>query len=670
MPYTPPSRRSPASSAPTSPDASRRSSFHAGEPRPPLPRSASYLTRHRRGPSVAGTGSHGPIEQPSPEATSEDLKAMMTSPSIRQSPPPVTEARGMPKGVVLSPPESASGSDEDEAPEERGRRIETENMKALQDAISHIPQRRERSPSKSSADDELLVLPPQVRTLADGLHHSFSAMTLGELAQGARKISHARSRTDPSAAGTKSADASVSESEAESEAELLNKPQMVRKKSGELVRPALRPPSRRRPSSMPGTPTFSKAVHFDSHLEHVRHFLQVDRPLAVSVGSSPADNYESDNEFPFPGDERRTPPYEWEIIVGKFPVESLARKALAVKLERIWLSPDQKCLVGSVAVANLAFHKSVVCRFTLDYWKTTSEVAAEYVAEIRPRETPRGHDRFNFTIKLSDLAHLESKTLFFCIRYTVAGQEFWDSNDGTNFQVDFKKKMLPQNGKNNYQGASSRPVNALPRSNRRPNPSSVPRPRSLPVGFDDFGDGSRVDFAHAQSIHDYLGEPGPSLRLKGTKSTSNLPSDNLAARLSSPSGQAFANRYDFGASLTAAVQAAKDTMSKPDGLYMRTSRRPTPAYHVVPRPAPAVDPPPAQSGGAGLSTLPAANEVARAANEALPVVPAGSDAASTAGISDASYDEIVRKYCFVRTAGRDSPSFKSQHTRSSVTPIQ
>jgi hypothetical protein len=62
--------------------------------------------------------------------------------------------------------------------------------------------------------------------------------------------------------------------------------------------------------------------------------------------------------------------------------------------------------MGSVAVANLAFQKFVACRFTLDYWKTTSEVAAEFSHEIRPKASPEGHDRFQFTIKLSDLANL------------------------------------------------------------------------------------------------------------------------------------------------------------------------------------------------------------------------------------------------------------------------
>jgi hypothetical protein len=53
-----------------------------------------------------------------------------------------------------------------------------------------------------------------------------------------------------------------------------NKSSMLRKKSGELVRSALRLPSAKlRLSSMPGILIYFKAVYFDSHLEHVRHFL-------------------------------------------------------------------------------------------------------------------------------------------------------------------------------------------------------------------------------------------------------------------------------------------------------------------------------------------------------------------------------------------------------------
>lgn len=612
MPYTPPSHRSPASSTSASPDASRRPSLQSGA-RPSLPRSASYLSKHRRTPSVSAVsdGSSAPL---TPQGTSEDLKGMAgVAASVRQSPPPMTDKNGMPKGAIISPPESASSGSDDEEHSNATRGRHMDKMKDLRDAVSQIPQPRSPSPAKDDASGSQMS--------RGNMRISLSTTALSEMPHAGRRVSHVRSATEPHASVTQSADNSITASDEETDEDLKTKPQMVRKKSGELVRPALRPSSRRRPSSMPGTPIFSKAVHFDSHLEHVRHFLQVDRPLAVSAGSSPADNYESDNEYPFPGQARsgtRSPPYEWEIQTCNFPHDTLVRKSYPVRLERVWLSPDQKSLLGSIAVANLAFHKSVTCRFTLDYWKTTSEIAAEYSHEIRPKETPLGQDRFTFSIKLADTANLASKTLFFCIRYSVNGQEYWDNNNSANFQVDFRKKHLPQNGKNNFQGASSRPLNGLPRSNRRHSPSN-PRPKSVPVALDDFGHDSKFNFD--QPIHEYLGESGPvGLRLK-TKSNGNLASDNIAKDLSSPSGAAFANRYDFGASLTAAVQAAKDSMGKDrDALYMRNHVR----GNGPSRSAPVTS---ANSNPTSGSESP---------NPSLP---------------SSSYEELVNKYCFVRTPG-------------------
>jgi len=417
---------------------------------------------------------------------------------------------------------------------------------------------------------------------------------------------------------------------------------------------------------MPGTPTFSKAVHFDSHLEHVRHFLQVDRPLAVSAGSSPIDNYDSDSEYPFAVTDRtttRAPSFEWEIIMRSFPVETPARKAQTVRLERIWLSPDQKCLVGSAAVANLAFQKSVTCRFTLDYWKTTSEVAAEYGGEIRPGETSYPQDRFNFTIKLSDLANLESKTLYFCIRYNVNGQEHWDNNNGSNFQVDFKKKIVTQGAK-----SPLRTSTGLPKSNRRPSAAPVQRTKPKSGGLEEFGVGSKLDFD--QSFDDYLGDSRlGGLRLKGVKSSVNLPSDNLSSRLSAPSGQAFANRYDFGASLTAAIQTAKDQMgNKSDGLYMKPHRRlpvtatldtkagerntkpiEKPAEKPVEKPVEKAQP---TKSTTAPTTAPAVGQP--------PSIP-GTDSPGTS-IASASYEELVNKYCFFGSK-QASPVYKEDPSR-------
>ncbi|KAJ6437087.1 protein phosphatase regulator [Purpureocillium lavendulum] len=443
-----------------------------------------------------------------------------------------------------------------------------------------------------------------------------------------RKPGHVRSAIESTITAPGSADNSVMGSEEDTDEGFRYKPEMVRKKSGELVRPALRA-SRRRPTGMPGTSFFSKAVHFDSHLEHIRYFLQVDRPFAVSAGSSPVETYESDGEYPFPGNGKhnvRMPPFEWELVTANFPPDSHHRRMMPARLEKVWLSVDQKSLLGSIAVANLAFHKQVACRFTLDYWQTVSEVAAEYSHEIRPRETPMGYDRFTFSIKLSDLANLEAKTLFFCIRYSVNDQEFWDNNNSTNFQVDFRKKHLPQNGTNSFGGAASRPVNDLPRSrNRRHNSPSTLRPVSMPVSLDAFGsEPNKLALDHP--IHEYLGESG-LLRLQ-TKSTSNLARDNIASNLKSPNGVAFSNRYDFGASLNAALRVAKDSAAKDrDTLYTERNVRDFGPTLGVPDAATSPSSSSDNSRNRSLSPSPSPR---------------------------VSYEELVNKYCFI-VAPMDTP---------------
>ncbi|RYP10070.1 hypothetical protein DL765_008224 [Monosporascus sp. GIB2] len=196
--------------------------------------------------------------------------------------------------------------------------------------------------------------------------------------------------------------------------------EMVRRKSGELVRPQHRLASQRRPNTTPGTP--------------------------VSAVAGKNRDYGSDGEYPFSrrvGYNHR--PFRFEIVPTNSPIQSPSRKEQTLWLERIWLSADSKtCLHGSVAVANLAFQKSVVCRFSLDYWRTVAEVRAEYVSEIQGSAIA-GYDRFTFSIKLYDQLNLQSKTMYLCIRCTMNNQEYWDNNDGRNYQVDFKKVVLPAN---------------------------------------------------------------------------------------------------------------------------------------------------------------------------------------------------------------------------------
>lgn len=618
MPYTPPSQRSPASSKTSSPILSRNHSYIDPSPlspvssqRPALPRSvssASYLNKHRRTPSFAtadNTAANGHVVNGGADPASDVHRSRGSSinGSIRQSPSPLNDLL-IPSGAVTTPPDSSDD-------EERGRSIG--NLRELQEALQHIDVKRIPSPARDGAF-ETPNNTPQPMTAA----RSLSAE--------ARKISHSRSsseitlsqhvihplNTDPLISSSDGSDAE--------DDELRIKPPLLRKKSGELVKPALRPPSRRRPSSMPGTPTYSKAVHFNEDMEQVRHFLQVDRPIAVSAGSSPVETYDSESEYPFGEDSRSKAP-EWEIKLTNFPLsETHERQTAPVRVERIFLASDNQTLVGSIACANISFQKLVVARFTLDYWKTTSEVVAEFNQDVRKKQKDDGYDRFNFNIKLADQANLESKTLLLCVRYQVNGQEFWDNNNSMNYQVDFSKKVKQPQTKRSAGG-----LGAIPRSRHSP---LAPRPRSMPPSSadDDFGHEFENKFQFGSGRGVVLADsPNSSIRLKPKSKRGSIYPDQALQR--SQVGQAFSSRYDFSASLSAALSTAQTALGERSGLKVNTSDQANKSYFD--RPAP----------------------LAKAHSSGAPVPGTRPDSLSLEkpDLQSAEYNELIQKFCFVRS---------------------
>ncbi|KAJ5960893.1 phosphatase regulatory subunit [Penicillium vulpinum] len=491
--------------------------------------STSYTRRHRRSPSNTKSTVHSTPESPAWASPSIDPHA-----SLRQSPPPISNAI-IPPGAVISPPESAVNSSDEESPYRSGEGVKFDELEA---AVRSIKLRRESSPERMGSDTETSARPSSSAPSTEAKPTRPKLPHL-PLSKEARKISHSRSSTETAIGMTR--EHALTSSPEDSDVEMSCKPAMVRKKSGELVRPALRPSSaRRRPSSMPGTPVYSKAVHFDSHLEHIRHFLQLDKPLAVSTETSPVENHDGKVEFPF-GSDSRGPSWEWEIKLANWPKDISSRATRPVRLERLFLSADKSTLIGTVAVANIAFHKNVTARFTLDYWRTTSEVAAAYCHDVRRQQAADGYDRFSFDLKLNDQANLETKTMIMCIRYNVNGQEYWDNNDSVNYQIDFHK--VPKAATSKPASGGSRP--ALPRSRSFTSTHTL-RPHSMPPTYD-FPDLSDKSFS--KPLNGANGAP-----------LTRTPSDEIDTvappkRRENSNRQAFGNRYDFGASLSAAMRS-------------------------------------------------------------------------------------------------------------------
>ncbi|KAK5118271.1 hypothetical protein LTR62_002784 [Meristemomyces frigidus] len=555
MPYTPPASQSPASSTGSTPAVSRTASYHEDVPRspvtsrpqPPRSNSASYLHKHRRSPSLSVVE---PVALPTPTEKANqrvEVHDFGQNSSVRQSPPPVNNLR-IPTGMVLSPPESPDNSDGDEVSGKPHSR-EDDKWNQLKHAVSMIDQRRTGSPDREGGAVKETISAPHSQTISPSA-----------LSQEARKISHSRSSTETAIIIPKSATfespVGTSDDSDDDDQGPLSKPSLVRKKSGELVKPALRPSSRRRYSSMPGTPTYNKSVHFNDNDNQTRHFLQVDKPMAVSAGSSPVESYESESEFPFDGSSSKP---EREIRLPNFPEDTFERRMLPVRVERIFLSQDRQTLVGSIAVQNISFHKLVVARFTLDHWTTTSEIVAEYNND--PRSPPSdGCDRFNFHVKLSDSANIDTKTLFLCVKYTVNGQDYWDNNNGTNFQIDFVKSLkVPSKPSVTLSTLGARPRSAIPRS-RHSGPNS-PRGRQESVD-DDF---ARSDSAyHFGATSDLLGEAPGSIKLK--------PRSKRGSLFPTAQTNGLGGRYDFGTSLSMALVNATDKLGRQSGLLNGTKQ--------------------------------------------------------------------------------------------------
>ena len=91
-----------------------------------------------------------------------------------------------------------------------------------------------------------------------------------------------------------------------------------------------------------------------------------------------------------------------------------------------------KNLFGAVAVRNLAFHKEVKVRLTLNKWKTFQDIPCNFMQQ----EFRGDIDRFVFVIHLLTLEHnILQKGIEFAVRYCVNDSEHWDNNGNHNYKL-------------------------------------------------------------------------------------------------------------------------------------------------------------------------------------------------------------------------------------------
>lgn len=85
---------------------------------------------------------------------------------------------------------------------------------------------------------------------------------------------------------------------------------------------------------------------------------------------------------------------------------------------------------GSVRVRNLDFHKTVHIRYTMNRWKTYTDLQATYVQG----SCDGFSDRFQFVLYAPAIS--SGQRLELAVRFLCKGQQFWDSNSSANYCFD------------------------------------------------------------------------------------------------------------------------------------------------------------------------------------------------------------------------------------------
>lgn len=99
-----------------------------------------------------------------------------------------------------------------------------------------------------------------------------------------------------------------------------------------------------------------------------------------------------------------------------------------VCLENVLVSdPMTLCIKGTVRVCNFDFHKSVHIRYTINSWKTYSDLQATYA----PNSCDGFSDKFTFTLYCHTLR--VGQRLEFAVRFQCKGNQYWDNNLGANY---------------------------------------------------------------------------------------------------------------------------------------------------------------------------------------------------------------------------------------------
>lgn len=175
----------------------------------------------------------------------------------------------------------------------------------------------------------------------------------------------------------------------------------------------------------------TKKVHFDHLPQKTRRYFPADASSILTSESFSSAGGVSEAETAYDSHLRLTRGRGGCMVNSSFSPPSAWQP---IRLESLGLLSSGRSIRGIVAVLNIAFQKEVSARFTVDEWKTSSNVATEHCHSVYVRNSIVC-DFFNFIIDKDSLPLETRGELQICACYRVLDHEFWDNNGGKNYRV-------------------------------------------------------------------------------------------------------------------------------------------------------------------------------------------------------------------------------------------
>lgn len=216
-------------------------------------------------------------------------------------------------------------------------------------------------------------------------------------------------------------------------------------------------------ASAPCSPTTGlKSVQFSkNNLEDICLFRKAQTPLAISqrnifwANEDEEEEDSSSSSSSSSSSEEESEPIK-TLHYANWPTrlsDIIDKKTKVIRIEKSTIRLMTDLIVGKVLVRNIDYHKTVTIRYTFDFWETIDNVGARFHQQDDHKNnissnnggsgSNNSYDVFSFKIKLPPNA----TTLYFAVHYKVGAQEYWDNNDGRNYEVQIKTTPAKSNKK-------------------------------------------------------------------------------------------------------------------------------------------------------------------------------------------------------------------------------